>query len=70
MRINLRLHSRNRNSRPINTGIGTRNIHEIFKSVDSFIGLVSEMAEKGQEKVENTGKNKNVTILDLIGKYK
>ena len=58
MRINARPHSRNRKSVSINTGIGTRNIHEIFKGVDSFIELVSDMAEKGQEKVENTGEIK------------
>lgn len=58
MRINVRPHSRNRKSAHINTGIGTRNIREIFRGVDSFIGLVSEMAENGQEKVENTGKIK------------
>jgi HSP20 family protein len=58
MRINVRPHSRNRKSVSINTGIGTRNIREIFKGVDSFIELVSDMAEKGQEQVENTGKIK------------
>ena len=58
MRINVRPHSRNRKSVSINTGIGTRNIREIFKGVDSFVELVSDMAEKGQGKVENTGKIK------------
>jgi HSP20 family protein len=58
MRINVRPHSRNRKSAPVNTGIGTRNIREIFRGVDSFVELVSDMAEKGQQNVENTGKIK------------
>ncbi len=37
---------------PIGTGIG---IGEVFKGLGSFIELVSEMAEKGEEKVERTG---------------
>jgi len=36
----------------LSTGIG---IGGIFKGLGSFIELVSEMAEKGQEKVERTG---------------
>ena len=59
MRINVKPHSRNRKSATVNTGIGTRNIREIFKGVDNFIELVSDMAEKGQEQVENTGKIKS-----------
>jgi HSP20 family protein len=58
MRINVRPRSRNRKPVSVNTGIGTRNIREILKSVDSFIYLVSDMAEKGQEKAEHTGKIK------------
>lgn len=34
------------------TGIGSG---EIFKGLESFIELVSEVAEKGQEKIERTG---------------
>jgi HSP20 family protein len=36
----------------LSTGIG---IGEVFKGLGSIIELVSEMAEKGQEKVERTG---------------
>ena len=42
----------------INAVIGVRSISEIFKGIDSFVELVSEMAEKGQEEVERTGKIK------------
>lgn len=55
MRINVRPYARKRKPVSINAGIGTKSICEIFKGIDSFIELVSEMAEKEQEKVERTG---------------
>src|SRR5574341_932117 len=58
MRINVRPYARKRKPGSINADIGTRSMCEIFKGIDSFIELVSEMAEKGQEKVERTGEIK------------
>jgi HSP20 family protein len=39
-------------TQPLYTGIGTG---EIFKGLENFVELVSEMAEKEQENVERTG---------------
>ncbi len=58
MRINVRPYARRRKSVSINAVIGVRSISEIFKGIDSFVELVSEMAEKGQEEVERTGEVK------------
>jgi len=58
MRINARPYARKRNPVSIDACIGVRSICEIFKGIDSFVELVSEMAEKGQEEVERTGEIK------------
>ncbi len=55
MRISVRPYARKRKPAYINAGIGAGSICEIFKGIDSFIELVSEMAEKGQEELERTG---------------
>ncbi len=49
---------------PPGTGIG---IGEVFKGLGSFIELVSEMAEKGQEKVERTGEIKTPAGKAMYG---
>ncbi len=58
MRLNVKSYARKRKPGSINADIGSRSMCEIFKGIDSFIELVSEMAEKGQEKVERTGEIK------------
>lgn len=55
MRRTVRPHAAKR-SEPAGGGIGS--IGEMFKGLGSFIDLVSEMEEKGQEKVERTGEIK------------
>ncbi len=49
---------------PPGTGIG---IGEVFKGLGSFIEIVSEMAEKGQEKVERTGEIKTPAGKAMYG---
>lgn len=54
MRISVRPHTK-KSKRPASAGMGIANIGDVFKGLGSFIELVSEMEEKGQEKVERMG---------------
>ncbi|VVB90676.1 Uncharacterised protein [uncultured archaeon] len=58
MRIKARPRSRIKKPVSVKTDTGTRNIREIFRGIDSFMDIVSDMVEKGQEKSEYTGKIK------------
>lgn len=64
-RISIR--PRKRKLAGVDVGMDIASVGEIFKGLGSFIELVSEMAEKGQEKVERTGEIKTAGGRAMYG---
>lgn len=58
MRLGVRPHMRKKKLADVDAGASIKNIGEVFKGFGSLIDIVSEMAEKEEEKAERTGEIK------------
>ena len=58
MRVNSRPRLRRKMPESINAGKNVAKVSDLLKGIGGFVDLVSDMAQKGQEKVENTSEIK------------
>ncbi len=67
MKRSVRPHAGKRKPLEVDIGLGIGSIGEVIKGLGSFVDLVSDMAEKGQEELERTGEIKTHSGKAMYG---